>query len=215
MADFKMVSTDADIEVVKRCRPIDWDVVIQGRPYYVVRVPGYVHTIGGRFGDNDYWAYPRSEEPTLSNILEFDADTIVCWGIRYEPKIYIKSKWDDTFARSTVSSVITRNGEDFCDVRGGVNRAIVMIDEINDHPLELNSIDFDKKMIGRKVWWRSEPGVITHYCKGQACVIIEPDGIEKFTTPAEFADEEFYYEDGYVKTSIFDDHIWWFRGDDN
>lgn len=48
---------------------------------------------------------------------------------------------------------------------------------------------------------------------GQACVILEPDGIEKFTTPAEFAEKEGddYYEDGFVKAEIFDSHIWWHR----
>ena len=84
---------------------------------------------------------------------------------------------------------------------------------MGDHPLALNTIDFDKKMIGRKIWWRSEPGIITRWIDGQACVIIEPDGIEKFTTPAEFfkEDGDEYYEDNYVKTNIFDKHIWWFR----
>ena len=72
---------------------------------------------------------------------------------------------------------------------------------------------FAEKMIGRKVWWRSEPAIIKSWIgHGQACVILEPDGIDNFTMPAEFADDEVMtYEDKTVKTSIFDKHIWWFR----
>ena len=81
---------------------------------------------------------------------------------------------------------------------------------LDEHPLSLNERDFDKKCIGRKVWWRSEPAVITRYVKGQACVILKPDGIKNFTVPAEFAKEPYYYEED-VKVNIFDKNIWWFR----
>jgi hypothetical protein len=105
----------------------------------------------------------------------------------------------------------------FCDVPGkginyGIDNARVMISELSEHCLELNYIDFDKKMIGRKVWWRSEPAVVKHYVHGQACVLLCPDGIDSFSTPAEFVEEgESYYEEIDVKTSIFDKHIWWWR----
>lgn len=87
-----------------------------------------------------------------------------------------------------------------------------MIVRFSEHPLELNAIDFDQKAVGRRVWWRSEPAVIESFIKGQAEVILKPDGIHRFTTPPEFAEEDpDYYEDGIVKTSILDNHIWWFR----
>ena len=87
-----------------------------------------------------------------------------------------------------------------------------MINDFLDHPMNLNEIDFDKNVIGRKVWWRSEPAVVTSYISGQACVILEPDGIPRFTTPAEFAGEECEcYVDDDAKADILDKHIWWFR----
>ena len=87
-----------------------------------------------------------------------------------------------------------------------------MVKKVKECSQEYCSRDFDKEVIGRKVWWRSEPGVITHYCKGQAAVIIEPDGIERFTKPREYADDDFpIAEDIDVKADIFDKHIWWFR----
>lgn len=209
MADIRLIKPDTDLS---KYRPLPWDVVIHNRPYYVIDIPGYVHTIGGQYGENSYWAYPRDEKPTYENLIEFDCSYPVCWGIRYEPHNYTKCKWDECRASSAISCVITRNGEDFCKVHGGLAKAQWLIDEINEHPLGFNEIDFDKKMIGRKVWWRSEPGVITQWISGQGCVIIEPDGIERFRTPAEFVGDDFMDNEGPdIKTSIFDKHIWWFR----
>ena len=79
--------------------------------------------------------------------------------------------------------------------------------------MELNAIDFDKKMEGRKIWWRSQLAKIERFIWGQACIIITPDGIDKFETPPEFRDEEWANdgENDYIKTHILDKHIWWFR----
>lgn len=213
MSEFKYINKDTNISELEM-HIMPWDVIIHNRPYYAVRIPGYVHTVGGRFGNNDYWAYPRDQEPNYNNLIEFSCDNVVCWGIKYQPHNYIKCKWDESRAQSAVSCMITRNGVDFCDVWGGLAKATVLIDMINEHPLDLNEIDFDKKMIGRKVWWRSEPGIITSWISGQGCVIIEPDGIDRFSIPSEFKDDsmmEACYEDGNVKVSIFDEHVWWFR----
>lgn len=213
MADLRLITKDT---VLPPLYHMDWDVVINGIPHYVVRIEGYVHSIGGRYGENDLWAYPRDKAPTYDTLVEFSCDEPVAWGIRFEPNNYTKTKWDETEARSGGGVAITRNGEIFCHIPGGMNygidKARVMITQFNEHPLELNSINFDKKMIGRKVWWRSEPAVITSYISKQACVILEPDGIERFTVPAEFQKEDpDYYEDGDVKADILDRNIWWFR----
>ena len=49
---------------------------------------------------------------------------------------------------------------------------------------------------------------------GQACVILEPDGIDKFRVPPEFVDLDEPNDlevTKEVKTDIFDKHICWFR----
>lgn len=213
MADIRLITKDT---VLPQMRHMDWDVVINGIPHYVVRIEGYIHTIGGKYGENDLWAYPRDKAPTYETLVEFSCDNPVAWGIQYEPYNYTKTKWDEAEARSGGGVTITRNGEIFCHVTGGLNygidKARVMIVGFNDHPLDLNSIDFDKKVVGRKVWWRSEPAIVTQYVSKQACVILEPDGIYRFTIPAQFAKEDpDYYEDGIVKADILDRNIWWFR----
>lgn len=213
MTDIKLIKKDTNIYELKM-RKVDWDVVMNGKPFQVVRIEGYVHTIGGKYGDNNLWAYPRDEEPSYENLIEFDSEPVL-WGINFNPHHYVKSKWDETEMRYSGSVTITRNGEDFYTLFGGINygidKARVLISEIKEHPLGFNEIDYDTKMIGRKVWWRSQPAVITMWIKGQACVILEPDGIESFKKPAEYENDDMFGEEKDIKTSVFDKHIWWFR----
>lgn len=109
--------------------------------------------------------------------------------------------------------MITRNGRDFFFCRCGIDEAKYLINKIQDHPIYLNEYGFEEKIIGRKVWWRSEPAVVTSWVgNGQACVILKPDGIDYFKIPAEFLNEEpMQSRERIIKADIFDEHIWWFR----
>ena len=214
MTDIKLIDKDTNISELKM-RKMDWDVVMNGKPFQVVRIEGYVHTIGGKWGDNNLWAYPRDEEPTYENLIEYNSERHVMWGIKFNPHHYMKSKWDETEMRYSGEVTITRNGEDFYTLWGGINygidKARVLISEIEQHPLGFNEIDYDKNIIGRKVWWRSQPAIITMWMKGQACVLLEPDGIERFEKPAEYKNDDMFDYEEYVKTSIFDKNVYWFR----
>jgi hypothetical protein len=177
MQSIRLIDRDTDISKLK-IHKMYWDTVINGEPYFVVLIEGYIHTIGGKYGNNNLWAYPRNEKPSFKNLIQFDGEP-VCLGINYAPYNHARYRHGEFEAR-TIGNVF--------------------------------KIDFDKNVIGRKVWWRSEPAVVTSYISGQACVILEPDGIPQFTTPAEFADDGCeYYFDGDVKADILDKHIWWFR----
>ena len=217
MAEIRLIREE-DIHGLKFTK-LDLDVEVNGTPYQVIHVPGFAHCIGGHLDNGDgncYWAYPLNEEMTIDNLIEFDGEPGAAWGLEYTPTNYYKFKWDEGEIRRGRKLIITRNGEPFYDGLMTFHQAIAYVKDglLDEHPLGLNERDFDKKCIGRKVWWRSEPAVITRYIKGQACVILKPDGIDHFTVPAEFADEEpDYYCDTVVKTNIFDDNIWWFRED--
>lgn len=212
MSKIKLIDKYTDISKLKMSK-YNWDVVVNGVPYQVVRIERYVHSIGGKHSENDLWMYPLSQEPSYKNLVEYNCDGCgVCWGIRFEPHNYKRTKYDETECFTTRGAMITRNGEDFYFCNCGIDEARYLIPLLSEHPLNLNERDFDSNMIGRKIWWRSEPAIIKRYVKGQAAVIIEPDGINKFTTPAEFADEgSEYYDENWTKTDIFDKHIWWFR----
>lgn len=214
MREMKLVEKNT---VIPKVKPLDWDLEINGKPYYVVRLEGYIHTIGGRWGENDYWAYPRDEEPSYENLIEFNSEKTTLWGIEYKPFHSIKCKWDECETRQGSHLIITRNGKKFDEITSsgmyyGIDKARVMIEDYNEHPLELNTIDFDKKMVGRKIWWRSQPAIIERFVWGQGCIIIVPDGFDKFETPAEFrGDCCFEDENDSIKAHILDKHIWWFR----
>ena len=214
MCEINLIEKDS---IIPKASPLDWDLEIQGRPYYVVRLKGFVHTIGGHWGENNLWAYPRDEEPCYENLIQFDTNSPVLWGIEYKPSHYIKCKWGESEIRRGSSLIITRNGKPFDEIRcGGINygidKARVRISDYGDHPLNLDTIDFDKKMKGRKIWWRSQPAKIERFVWGQACVIIVPDGAETFEIPPEFRKDTWANEENeYIKAHILDEHIWWFR----
>ena len=215
MVDLRLIKEE-DIETLKY-EKLDWDVVVHGRPYQVIRAEGFAHCSGGKldWGEgNCFWAYPLDEEMTYGNLIEFDGVPGARWGIEYSPSHYIKSKWGETEIRSSRKLIITRNDEPFYDGFMTIHDALAMVldNKLDDHPLNLNFRDFDKKCVGRKVWWRSEPAIIERYINGQACVILKPDGIDRFSCPKEFADDDIMCsEDETVKADIFDKHIWWFR----
>ena len=213
MADIKLTEKNTHLAKLKMPK-MPWDVEVRGDPYQVVRIEGYVHSIGGKWGENNLWMYPRNCNPTYETLIEYHCEGCgVCWGIVYNPHNYTRTKWDETECFTSNGAMITRNDKDFYFCSGGIDEAKWLIKNLEDHPLELNEYDFDKKMLGRKVWWRSEPAIITRWIgMGQACVILEPDGIDKFTKPKEFANDDYMDDDEtYIKADIFDKHIWWFR----
>lgn len=213
MNKIKLITENTDLSSLKM-RKYDWDVVVHDIPYQIVAIESYIHAIGDSRGENNLWMYPRNEEPTYNNLVEYYGNGCgVCWGIKYEPHNYIRTEWDETGCYTSGGAMITRNGKDFYFCRGGIIEAQYLLQDIDKHPLDLNMYGFAKKMIGRKVWWHSEPAIITYWVDhGQARVKLEPDGIDRFTTPAEYAnDDVMAYEERDVKISIFDEHIWWWR----
>lgn len=206
---------------------LDWDVVIQERilepssdsecfhngiywckntPYQAVIISEYFHSIG----EGGYvWIYPRGEKPTLHNLLPFDGEPCL-WGMNQ----WLWNDYNNTVVDSRSHVIITRNNIPFVKI-DDVPRAIYILNKLrhNDHPLNLDSFDYDKAMIGRKVWVRDQKAIITSFIKGQACVILEPeDG--KFVCPNEFKHDPVAWSDESekrIKISIFSESIGWFR----
>ena len=211
--DFKFIEKDTDITALN-IRPLDWDVVIKGRPFYVARIEGYMHTQGGKWGDNCYWAWPRDEEPSYENLIPFNANHVVRWGLRYEESFYTRCKWDETSIEGTAGTMITRNGKDFYLVRGDIGysvpKAQVIITEVQEGVLNVNDIDYDKKLIGRCILYKGWPAVIALWCDGQGCICIKYAGE---SGKREEALKEWGCEDDTVKLDVvgYDDlNIQWF-----
>lgn len=48
MQSIRLIDRDTDISKLKM-RQMDWDTVINKKPYFVVLIEGYIHTIGGKY----------------------------------------------------------------------------------------------------------------------------------------------------------------------
>ena len=52
MQSIRLIDRNTDISKLKMCQ-MYWDTVINRKPYFVVLIEGYIHTIGGKYGNNN------------------------------------------------------------------------------------------------------------------------------------------------------------------
>lgn len=221
MADYALNPIGEDT-VLEDGEKKNWDVVMHGNPCDIWEFPHNPHATRG----NEplcFYACPRGADPTPQNLVPYYGPYGARWGIKYIPELHLDNHYGNDEIWPAEPVVITRNDEDFMCVPSnngigyGIPTAVHTLIKLIEGPINVNEIDFDKKLIGRKVWYRSQPAIVTHYCDHQGCVILAPDGIEKFAVPAEFADEEGddFYENGVAKVELDDPHVYWFRNEDD
>ncbi|MBN6186332.1 hypothetical protein JQN58_04945 [Aneurinibacillus sp. BA2021] len=214
MARIKLIDKDTDLSSIGS--PFPWDTVVEEQPYDVYQIDGYVHSIGGGWGENCYWACPRGETPTHENLIQF-AGHSVNWGIQLEQHNRIKCKWDEAEALESMRAVITRNGEKFYSVPGRTfdycyTAAMQIIYRAQEHVIPFHFRDFEKDLIGRKIYYDRVPAIIKSYIKGQGCVMIEPEEGYTFPRPIYLDRGEEHEDSTSVKADMFaDGYIWWFR----
>lgn len=213
MTDIKLIDENTDLSNLKR--PIGWDLEIKGIPYDIYRVDGYNHTIGGKYGENCFWACATGEKPTHENLIEFNGDAPT-WGVTFDRINYVKSKWDETSVEANGACWITRNGKNFYSIPArhmdyGLAKAQYMLVQlIEECPLWLSERNWKENAIGRKIWYENQPAIITRITSDNE-LWIEPDGIGKFKAPASWEDMDFEdYEDG-LRTDLLSPNIDWFR----
>lgn len=67
-------------------------------------------------------------------------------------------------------------------------------------------------LIGRKVWWEQQPGIVTHYIADQGSVIIRYDGPEPGFKTFDYSSEiDAFMHKKTVKDDILAESIRWFR----
>ena len=208
-----LISEETNIETLNMERKT-WDAEIGGVPYQVVRIRGYVHTLGGRYGACDLWAYPRAEAPSFKNLIQFNAYNPVSWGISYKPKNYMCYEKE---TRNSNIVTVTRNGQKFCTcaqkgINAGIDEARILISKFTKHPLGLNSIDYDKKAVGRPIYYRGVPAVIVRFLKEQAAIVIKAEiGFILPIYPFEIGMS--LNKDNELKVDILDENIVWNRNE--
>jgi hypothetical protein len=213
MAEIKLIEETTDLSQLRK--PIGWDLEVKGEPYDVYRVDGYIHTIGGKMGENNYWACPAGERPTFENLIEFNGDAPT-WGVMFDRVNYIKSKWDETSVEANGNCWITRNGKKFYQIPArymdyGLAKAQhLLVQLLEECPLYLSERTWKEQAIGRKIWYENQPAKITRINNDNE-LWIEPDGIPCFTAPPHWEDMDFSdYEDG-LRVDILSPNIYWFR----
>lgn len=179
-------------------------------PIKVCKIPGYYHCIGGRHGNNDLYSFPRDVKvPKYRDLTPFDGE-LTNFGFDISPKNYLGKYGVESYYYVR----ITRNFKTFYefsvnDFGYGVAKAQVLIEEMKELPINIWKIDFDKSMIGRKVTWKGEPAIISYYCDGQACIILDAD-IINCSSPISKHFNYDTYSGWNVKVEIFDKNIGWF-----
>ena len=180
---------------------LDWDIILQSTPYYGYHFePDYDKLSAedcARFDIDKWFICKRDcpEEEIVNNLVEASSkDMGIRWKVEIAEYLRIKNKWGEDDLRRTCGLRIYRNDklfyEEGCGTRQrGMRIAEDLIEDWQCHVLDICTIDFDKKMIGRKVWFRDEPAIINNFCWGMASVEVIPDreaGCEKFSRPKRY-----------------------------
>ena len=216
-----MIEKDTDMSTLDIDK-IDWDMKLYGRPYQVIRIAGYTHLIGGHWGENQYWCYPLLEEPTFDNLIPYDGKA-PCWGITVEEKnIHKYGGFSGEQVRNNIVGCIIRNGEPFYETSANdfpylLAKLQVTLSEIQEHYVCFHERDWEKSIIGSRIYFKGEPAKIESYISKQCCVIVKPDGIPFFKRPSYLITQScdnYYYEEEYkygAKTEILGSSITWGR----
>ena len=177
---------------------LDWDIVLYSTPYYGYHFEPDFDKLPNHMIDIDKWFICRRdcpEDEIVNNLVEASRkDMGLRWKIEVEEHLHVKCKWEDEDLRRTCSLKIYRNDklfyEEGCGTRQrGMRIAENLIEDWQCHVLDIGTIDFDTKMIGRKVWFRDEPAIVESFCWGSASVNLIPDkdaGCEKFSRPKRY-----------------------------
>ncbi|MEN8907922.1 MAG: hypothetical protein ABF289_18375 [Clostridiales bacterium] len=207
MAEIKLIDKNTDFTKLKM-ELMKWDTYSNKEYYDVYRIENHFHSIGGKWGNNNYWASPRGEKPTYDNLIEFSG--VICsWGMRFYESNFIKTKWNETEMNDIVKFEITRNDKIFYDfivrdIEYGIAKARKIMIEIHEHPIPFNEQNFEKQIVGRKIKWMDKPSVIESYSINWNLIVV-PDGWD--------IREYRHYEGGEesISEDLFDNSIDWFR----
>lgn len=206
MNDLKEITEETDLSKIYLT---GLDLVIGDESYDVYKVHGYYHTLGGRIGDNDYWACPAGETPTYHNLIEFNGEAPT-WGITFAPYNRIEDEIE-----SRCDCWITRNGQNFYRIRSGdmsyglAKAQYLLVNLFEECALDLSLRDWKERTVGRKIWYNDVPAIITEINHNNELHIVV-DGDFEFPVPAHLSDEPIEGS-RYDLVDLLDPSIFWYR----
>jgi len=214
MYEIKLINKNSDLSKINR---LEWDVVVNDEEYYVYHCPGFIHSIGGKRGYNDYWCCLRKENPSFETLREFNGESCR-WGFFINENHSNKYKWKQRSLEVNIKIEILRNDKNFYtfvvnNFDYGMVKARKLLFEINEHPINFHEINYKNKILNTKIEWKMIPCIITEYYNEKLVII--PD--LKFTTKEAFLKAIFYNCDNELSVvdDLFSSSINWFRRDGN
>ena len=192
-----------------------YDILIDGRKYYVSLYPDVVHNYTAT-KRNCYWAWPRDEERSVDNIIPYDGYLGAQWSFTFDQSNY----WNGEYMEKCVDVYIIRNLNVFDrsiyrlqndNLQYAIADTLTRIQRYKDLPCNIDHINYENNLINRNIYYKGIPSIITSYLEGDGCIIIKLlDG--EVRAPHYIAnnmglpDEE----DSELKVELLDTNIDWF-----
>lgn len=212
MNEIKLIKKDTDLTKLIK---LNWDSWYNNQPLTVYKLEGFYHSIGGHWGNNDYYACNRNEKPTFDNLMSFCGE-ICQWGFSIKEKNSYKYKWEEKSIENNVRVEILRNNKLFYtfivnNFDYGLAKARKLLFEIQEHVICFSEIDYQNQIIGRKIYFDKMPCMIDNYIVGNDRVIIKPD--LNYMTMDEWHKnlDEYFEGDEMIPEDLFASSINWFR----
>lgn len=207
---------------------LNWDIVIKGEEYF-----GY--HLGPDFNNYDesdkekylfrydtWFICKRDcpEDKIIDNLISCSRDNMqIRWGFSVKEDSYLKYKWDEYSFRTSVKYNIIRNDELFYEgccgsLEGAYINAMKIIYQLEDSPANINTIDWNKNIIGTKVWYCDQAAIIQSVYQGEMYLVPDKEFIEEFKEPESWKGEDWMYWGDYkdgLYVEIWDPRITWFR----
>jgi hypothetical protein len=100
----------------------------------------------------------------------------------------------------------------FRDPQWALRHADHLIGKLSEHSSAWLSKTERERLVGRKIFYDRTPAVISRLIEDQGCIIIKPDGPDRFPKPIYATTDSDDYEDASsLKIEVLDQKIWWFR----
>lgn len=97
------------------------------------------------------------------------------------------------------------------DAQWGLIKAHQLIGELSEHSSSWLMKAEREKLVGRKVFYREVPAIITRLIADQGCVIVSTEDGRPFPAPVWSEADDDGEREPEVKVEVIDPNIWWHR----
>lgn len=213
MSDINLIKPNTDLSNIVK---LEWDAWYGVTPLDVYEIPGHNHSIGGHWGENNYWCCKRGVNPNYETLMQFNGSPCQ-WSYSLIENNFYKYKYDQKSIEKNYKVKIIRNNEVFYefiayDMDWAITKARMLLFTIKEHAIDFNVVNYEKQIIGREIMWHKAPCIIESYSQNNNLMIV-PN--YKYITNKDFFKLTMgYYDDeenNFVMEDLFAESILWFN----